>query len=293
MKNPAWAKWWEASAGRCLARVLALAVVAGLVAAAGIASTRAQEPSAQPLGCFVENPDADPLGVGGRDLDGAAFRDAAMTAKRCQSLCADQGFDFAGVQDGAWCFCGNGFGRFGQDGATCDVPCAGDPSQMCGGKSANLVFGLSGSKPTTAAPAEAAVPGGEVADTRELARQIQTALKNLDCYTLRVDGIWGRGSRGAMERFNAMAGTGLETGAPTPEAAEVLAEWSGGKCETPQRSSRTTTTRSSTAQSSSSSTTTRKARQKQPVYSGTPQQKPKSGGSLKVFVAPGGIGVGF
>ncbi len=50
-------------------------------------------------------------------------------------------------------------------------------------------------RPVTTAPAPEAV------DRRELARQLQTELQRLGCYRMAIDGDWGRGSRGALEKY--------------------------------------------------------------------------------------------
>lgn len=76
-------------------------------------------------------------------------------------------------------------------------------------------------EPQPAAPAEVAVvpPQAEpqqplvqdnqprFANEGELIRAVQTSLKKHRCYTARVDGKWGRGSRAAVRRFNEATGT--------------------------------------------------------------------------------------
>jgi hypothetical protein len=150
-----------------LAMLLATALVA--------LPSRAEDPAPRAVGCFPENPDADPLGIGGRDLDGAAFKDASMTRDRCLSLCAEQGFRFAGLQDGSWCFCGDSYGRYGAESESCTTECAGDPDQVCGGSLANSIWELAGAGTLSGGGAGSEVPSGEVAD---VARSAWTALQH-------------------------------------------------------------------------------------------------------------------
>jgi len=47
------------------------------------------------------------------------------------------------------CFCGNTFGLYGAvdtefDQITCDVPCIGNHTQMCGGYSRNFIYDVDG-----------------------------------------------------------------------------------------------------------------------------------------------------
>lgn len=58
----------------------------------------------------------------------------------CNALC--KGHAYFGVQyGGSGCFCGEAYGRFGTSTA-CNRSCAGDPSEICGGKSANSIYGV-------------------------------------------------------------------------------------------------------------------------------------------------------
>ncbi|WMS44150.1 caspase family protein [Acuticoccus sp. MNP-M23] len=47
----------------------------------------------------------------------------------------------------------------------------------------------------------ASAPGPQPVDRRELARKLQTELQRLGCYRMRIDGDWGRGSRGALRKY--------------------------------------------------------------------------------------------
>jgi peptidoglycan hydrolase-like protein with peptidoglycan-binding domain len=63
-----------------------------------------------------------------------------------------------------------------------------------------------------------------------LNRDIQTKLKALNCYTGRIDGDWGRGTRAGVERFNKIADRDLNVDAAEPETLDALATWSGEDC---------------------------------------------------------------
>lgn len=142
-------------------------VLAALVLASLGPPAHGEVPVAREVGCFPDNREADPLGTSGRDLDGAAFKDPAMTRDRCLSLCADQDFKFSGLQGGSWCFCGNSYGRYGTRGASCTTQCAGDLSQLCGGEWANGIWELLG-------PKSAALPGAAAPSAPTAPRQAQT-----------------------------------------------------------------------------------------------------------------------
>ncbi len=118
----------------------------------------------------------------------------------------------------------------------------------------------------------------------QLAADLQSALKNHNCYTGAIDGDWGRGSRAALQRFNAMAGTTLAADAPTQEALLVISSWRGGSCKAvAARKTRKTVTRKSTRKR----TTTKKR-----STTSTKKRAP-GGGSIGITIGGGGIGIGF
>lgn len=113
----------------------------------------------------------------------------------------------------------------------------------------------------------------------QLASDLQTALKNLNCYTSRVDGDWGRGSRAALQRFNTMAGTTLQRDIPTPEALATVSSWGGGNCKVvAKRKSRTVTKKRTT--STKKTTTARKP---------PPASRSRGGIGLSIGIGGGGI----
>ena len=90
-------------------------------------------PAATYLGCFRDTDQ--------RDLNGTQWDDGQLTPARCLRSCADNGFEYAGLQYGSQCFCGNSHGRYGRiDSGSCNMPCSGNPGLMCGGTWANSVF---------------------------------------------------------------------------------------------------------------------------------------------------------
>jgi hypothetical protein len=82
------------------------------------------------LGCFKDQ--GDPFGTRGRDLDGKFVSDSSMTVQKCLSICASEGYPYAGVEYGNQCFCGRSYGKFGKA-KNCDMRCSGNSSEICGG----------------------------------------------------------------------------------------------------------------------------------------------------------------
>lgn len=90
------------------------------------------------MGCFAE-------GSLQRVLGYDFISDSQMTLEFCKDYCVDQnGYPFWGVEWGVECFCGWRRGettsRAGNE-AECDMACAGDPTQTCGGDRRINVFG--------------------------------------------------------------------------------------------------------------------------------------------------------
>ncbi|MDH3580475.1 MAG: hypothetical protein OEM91_07590 [Hyphomicrobiales bacterium] len=121
-------------------------------------------------------------------------------------------------------------------------------------------------------------PAAQPLNPEQLAADLQTALKAIKCYTARIDGDWGRGSRAALQRFNALARTSFAADIPTPEALAAVTSWDGGNCKivakrTPRK--RTTTTRRRTT-------------------TPPPQQAPaRRRGGIGAIIGGGGVGIGF
>lgn len=69
--------------------------------------------------------------IGGKDL----------TVAKCQNVCWASGFDYAGVEAGSDCYCGDFIGaEHSPDQNACNVPCGGNSSEICGGVSVMNAF---------------------------------------------------------------------------------------------------------------------------------------------------------
>eukprot|EP00026_Physarum_polycephalum_P021946 Phypoly_transcript_25602.p1 GENE.Phypoly_transcript_25602~~Phypoly_transcript_25602.p1 ORF type:complete len:124 (+),score=6.50 Phypoly_transcript_25602:43-372(+) len=85
------------------------------------------------LGCFVD--------AGTRDLSLMIAQSDSLSVEGCIELCAE--FSYAGLQDANQCWCGNTYGTYGTGSdADCNMPCTGNPQEMCGGVWRNSVFGV-------------------------------------------------------------------------------------------------------------------------------------------------------
>lgn len=79
------------------------------------------------IGCVTE-------GTTSRTLNGLSYIDSGLTPEKCMTTCLARGFSLAGVEWSDECYCGQSFqGGGGAPGWSCDVPCKGDNSEMCGG----------------------------------------------------------------------------------------------------------------------------------------------------------------
>lgn len=97
---------------------------------------------------------------------------------------------------------------------------------------------------TTKAPAEgtkvasldpAAGPAAAPeANPVQLAMLLQTELKRVGCYTGAIDGIWGAGSAGAVQRFNQGANAALDAAQASQTSIDVVAAQKGTICLAPQ-----------------------------------------------------------
>jgi hypothetical protein len=86
------------------------------------------------LGCYADT--NNPF-----DLDGLLYQSESLTVEECLQTCEDAGFAYAGLQYSHSCLCGDSYGRYGEA-DTCDMPCAGDSSDTCGGPYSNDVYEL-------------------------------------------------------------------------------------------------------------------------------------------------------
>ncbi|GIZ42477.1 hypothetical protein CKM354_000574700 [Cercospora kikuchii] len=107
------------------------------------------------LGCYTDS-------VGSRSLGSQQFIDAganAMTVAACTQACKSAGYSVAGLEYANQCFCDAKL----QDSATpandgCDMACAGNSTELCGGSNRLNVYQASAAPTTEATPA--ALPSG-------------------------------------------------------------------------------------------------------------------------------------
>ncbi|KEF59535.1 uncharacterized protein A1O9_04379 [Exophiala aquamarina CBS 119918] len=87
-----------------------------------------------PLGCAPE-------ASGGRLLSSLSSTSNSMTVQTCQSFCTSNGFPFSGVEYGRECYCSSRLAASTAVNATgCSMPCAGNGTQTCGGRSQLNVY---------------------------------------------------------------------------------------------------------------------------------------------------------
>ncbi|KAF9819402.1 hypothetical protein IEO21_02145 [Rhodonia placenta] len=81
------------------------------------------------LGCYSDSPDARTLTTGS-DLE-----PDTITVQSCTSYCYDNGYNYAGVEYSQQCFCGSAIENGGVpiNLSNCDMLCAGNSSEFCGG----------------------------------------------------------------------------------------------------------------------------------------------------------------
>jgi uncharacterized caspase-like protein len=82
--------------------------------------------------------------------------------------------------------------------------------------------------PETVKPSEPPLPAGVTRE--ELAQDILSELKSLDCYQGRVTGNWGARSQDALDRFNRVSKLDLPIEEPQPATLDALKGWKGPHC---------------------------------------------------------------
>ncbi|XP_057676705.1 sialate:O-sulfotransferase 1 [Corythoichthys intestinalis] len=79
------------------------------------------------MGCFLHN-------ASERALGGVMLYDLRkMTSALCQDTCSESGFQFAGLEYGAECHCGNRISSLQVAEEDCSLPCRGERASPCGG----------------------------------------------------------------------------------------------------------------------------------------------------------------
>lgn len=88
------------------------------------------------LGCYVEDPKL-PILEQNMNPNG----DASLTIPECKNSCYRRAFGFAGVQKGNQCWCGTYVGgNWANNQTSCNAPCTGDKTSICGGNGFVNVF---------------------------------------------------------------------------------------------------------------------------------------------------------
>jgi hypothetical protein len=98
-------------------------------------STSVTSPAQTFLGCYADYQNSI------RVLTGYSWSSGnEMTIEQCVTSCGSRGYQYAGVQDGYQCFCGNN--NYSSQGAStsCNVACTGNSAETCGGNGANGVY---------------------------------------------------------------------------------------------------------------------------------------------------------
>ncbi|KAK7017651.1 galactose oxidase [Favolaschia claudopus] len=94
------------------------------------------------LGCYSDNVDGQ-----GRALpDGVNVDSGEVSLETCTAACFDAGLPFSGTEFADECFCGFAIGNGGAPLmlADCNMPCAGNTSEFCGGPNRLTVFNYTG-----------------------------------------------------------------------------------------------------------------------------------------------------
>ncbi|XP_055511380.1 LOW QUALITY PROTEIN: WSC domain-containing protein 2-like [Leucoraja erinacea] len=86
-----------------------------------------EENRAKYIGCYLDSNKQ-------RALRGTAFFDyRKMTIFRCQDNCAERGYQYAGLEFGAECYCGHRIQTVNTSDTECSMECKGEKTSTCGG----------------------------------------------------------------------------------------------------------------------------------------------------------------
>lgn len=154
-------------------------------------------------------------------------------------------------------------------------------STASGVKLASLNTGTANDATTGAPVATAAAPAlttpAPVASPYMLAVHLQTELKRVGCYNGKIDGAWGRGSRGSVHMFNAHAKTGLDANTPVQSTIDVVAAHQHRVCPVVQQVRHTPKVKRNRATRNvapARRAPTRQARRSQPRRQQAPRRRP-------------------
>jgi len=133
------------------------------------------------LGCFVDKEE--------RDLNGSTISADDMNMDLCGAYCGgfQPQFKYFSLQFGDYCFCGNSYGIYGKAPATdCNMPCAGNASETCGGIWRNSVFQTPAYNLSEILPESAFLPKHYVGTSRVIVPTVRTNIDAGEVFTLRV-----------------------------------------------------------------------------------------------------------
>ncbi|KAJ6460214.1 WSC domain-containing protein [Mycena sanguinolenta] len=99
-----------------------------------------------PIGCWGDSTSARAL----RHLVAVASRN--MTVESCLDSCAAGGYILGGLEYGDECYCGNTLLYMYGSSESCDMPCSGNASEVCGGPKSLDLYQVAGTQFTTGPP---------------------------------------------------------------------------------------------------------------------------------------------
>lgn len=123
--------------------VSAPALPSGTTAAPITVETVPPQPVALSSGWSVASTVCLAEGTSGRALAGASTASGSMTINMCLDFCQSKGFQYAGIEYSAECFCSNNFSNgasLSLPSSNCVMPCAGDSTTTCGGPGSLSLF---------------------------------------------------------------------------------------------------------------------------------------------------------
>nr|ABD61575.1 copper radical oxidase [Phanerodontia chrysosporium] len=99
------------------------------------------------LGCYNDSVNARVLGI-------TANPSGGVSLESCTSACQSMGFKLSGAEYADECYCGNSFANGGAPTqlSDCNMPCAANAGELCGGPNRLTVYNFTGSATTTSPP---------------------------------------------------------------------------------------------------------------------------------------------
>ena len=134
------------------------------------------------IGCFSDSTAARTLTY----AQGVPNGPGGMSVEQCTSACQAGGYTLAGVEYAQECYCGNSFSNGGAqepDMSGCNMPCAGNASEYCGGPNRLNVYDYNNQYPTSAIPTVVAATTSPTTSATSAATSAAVAWTYLGCYT--------------------------------------------------------------------------------------------------------------